>query len=53
MPPAIEIENLRKTYIDGKKNQHKEALKGIDLTVPRGAFFWAAWPEWCGQIYHD
>jgi ABC-2 type transport system ATP-binding protein len=39
MTPAIEIRNLRKTYAAGKKSPAKEALKGIDLTVPRGSFF--------------
>lgn len=49
MTEAIEIQNLRKTYIDGKKNQHKEALKGIDLTVPRGAFFGLLGPNGAGK----
>ena len=47
--PAIEIRSLRKTYVDGKKNQHKEALKGIDLTVPRGAFFGLLGPNGAGK----
>ena len=36
MTPAVEIKNLRKTYAGGKKSPPKEALKGIDLVVPRG-----------------
>ena len=49
MTPAIEISNLRKTYIDGKKGQHKEALKGISLTIPRGSFFALLGPNGAGK----
>jgi ABC-2 type transport system ATP-binding protein len=38
MDNAIEITNLRKTYTD-KKGPSKEALKGINLTIPKGSFF--------------
>lgn len=47
--PAIEIRQLRKTYVDGKKNQHKVALRGIDLDVPRGAFFALLGPNGAGK----
>jgi ABC-2 type transport system ATP-binding protein len=41
---AIEIEGLRKTYAGGK-----EALKGIDLTVPRGSVFGLLGPNGAGK----
>lgn len=47
--PAIEIRQLHKTYVEGKKKQHKIALKGIDLTVPRGAFFALLGPNGAGK----
>jgi len=49
MSDAVDIRGLRKTYIDGKKGQHKEALKGIDLTVPRGSFFALLGPNGAGK----
>lgn len=42
--PAIRIDNLRKTYAGGK-----EALKGISLEVPRGAFFGLLGPNGAGK----
>jgi ABC-2 type transport system ATP-binding protein len=49
MTPAIDVRGLRKTYTDRKKNQHKEALKGIDLAVPRGSFFALLGPNGAGK----
>jgi ABC-2 type transport system ATP-binding protein len=48
MSPAIEIRQLRKTYGD-KKGPSKEALKGIDLDIPRGAFFGLLGPNGAGK----
>ena len=36
---AIRIEGLRKTYRGAKNEPAQEALKGIDLVVPRGSVF--------------
>ncbi|NDW32175.1 ABC transporter ATP-binding protein [Salipiger sp. PrR007] len=41
---AIRIEGLRKTYAGGK-----QALKGIDLTVPRGSIFGLLGPNGAGK----
>ena len=49
MTAAIDIRGLRKTYTDGKRGQEKEALKGIDLTVPQGAFFGLLGPNGAGK----
>ncbi|MBN8543977.1 MAG: ABC transporter ATP-binding protein [Alphaproteobacteria bacterium] len=46
--PAIRIENLQKTY-RAKGGQAKEALKGISLEVPRGAFFGLLGPNGAGK----
>jgi len=48
MSDAVEIRGLRKTYQD-KKGGAKEALKGIDLTVPRGSFFALLGPNGAGK----
>ncbi|WP_136442007.1 ABC transporter ATP-binding protein [Pacificoceanicola onchidii] len=42
--PAIQIKGLRKTYQGGK-----EALKGVDLDVPRGAVFGLLGPNGAGK----
>ncbi|MDE3016239.1 MAG: ABC transporter ATP-binding protein [Pseudomonadota bacterium] len=49
MLPAIEISQLRKTYKGGRKSPDKVALKGIDLTILRGAFFGLLGPNGAGK----
>ena len=49
MTSAISIQNLRKTYKDPKGGQEKEALKGINLEIPRGAFFGLLGPNGAGK----
>lgn len=48
MSHAIEIRKLHKTYVD-KKGGSKVALKGIDLDIPRGAFFGLLGPNGAGK----
>ena len=47
--PAIEITGLRKTYAGTKKAPAKEALKGVDLTVPAGSIFGLLGPNGAGK----
>ena len=46
---AIEIEGLRKTYGGRAGQPPKQALKGIDLTIPRGAIFGLLGPNGAGK----
>ncbi|NNE58619.1 MAG: ABC transporter ATP-binding protein [Hellea sp.] len=49
MSAAIEIKGLKKTYKATKKAPAKEALKGIDLTIPRGSIFGLLGPNGAGK----
>lgn len=49
MTSAVSIQNLHKTYKATKKSKGKEALKGIDLEVPEGAFFGLLGPNGAGK----
>lgn len=46
---ALEITGLRKTYAATKRAPAKEALSGVDLTVPRGAIFGLLGPNGAGK----
>ena len=46
---AIEIEGLRKTYAARGRSPAKEALKGIDLAIPRGSIFGLLGPNGAGK----
>jgi ABC-2 type transport system ATP-binding protein len=46
---AIEIRGLRKRYRGGKGFPPHEALKGIDMDVPRGSFFGLLGPNGAGK----
>ena len=46
---ALEIEGLTKTYAATRRTEAKEALKGIDLAVPRGSIFGLLGPNGAGK----
>ncbi|RYH03972.1 ABC transporter ATP-binding protein [Salipiger sp. IMCC34102] len=46
---AIEIAGLTKTYAATGRSPAKEALKGIDLTIPRGSIFGLLGPNGAGK----
>ncbi|MFD1796192.1 ABC transporter ATP-binding protein [Paracoccus aurantiacus] len=48
-PNAIEITGLRKTYRAAGNAPPKEALKGIDLTIPAGSIFGLLGPNGAGK----
>ena len=46
---AIEVRGLRKVYGGSRRQPPKEALKGIDLEVPRGSIFGLLGPNGAGK----
>ncbi|MGI9435335.1 MAG: ABC transporter ATP-binding protein [Geminicoccaceae bacterium] len=48
-PLAIEIRGLVKTYAATKRQPAKDALKGIDLAIPRGSIFGLLGPNGAGK----
>ncbi|HHI88834.1 MAG TPA: ABC transporter ATP-binding protein, partial [Hellea balneolensis] len=46
---AIDIQGLTKTYKKTRKAPAKQALKGIDLTIPRGMMFGLLGPNGAGK----
>ena len=48
-PLAIEVKGLRKVYAGSRRRPPIEALKGIDLEVPRGSIFGLLGPNGAGK----
>jgi ABC-2 type transport system ATP-binding protein len=50
-PPdlAVELKGLTKTYRGNSRTGPKHALKGIDLSIPRGSFFGLLGPNGAGK----
>lgn len=46
---AIEITGLKKTYAALKGQEAKEALKGVDLSIPKGSIFGLLGPNGAGK----
>lgn len=46
---AIYVEGLKKTYLGNKKNPGKEALKGINLNIPKGSIYGLLGPNGAGK----
>jgi ABC-2 type transport system ATP-binding protein len=46
---AIEVRGLKKTYAGSRKSPAKTALRGVDLTVPRGSMFGLLGPNGAGK----
>lgn len=47
--PAIQITGLQKTYAGTKRAPAKQALRGVDLTVPAGSIFGLLGPNGAGK----
>src|SRR6187455_2942221 len=46
---AIEAKNLVKTYAGNRNMPEKQALKGVDLQIPRGSIFGLLGPNGAGK----